>query len=79
MGPGYFSRACYGLAPSCSGEHLGAWLNDGWTVGAAPRVVALVQVFIRATDPGCKPVTRDQYPTPPDGNRRDAAGGSCGS
>jgi hypothetical protein len=35
-------------------NHLGAGLNDGWTVGAAPRVamVALAQVFIRASGTG---------------------------
>jgi hypothetical protein len=27
-------------------------------------VVALVEVFIRAPDPGCEPVTLVQYPTP---------------
>ena len=38
MDPGNFSRACYGLAPrGPSRNRLGAGLNDGWTVGAAPR------------------------------------------
>jgi hypothetical protein len=39
---------------------LGAGLNDGWTVGAASRVavVALVEVFIRATVDVPKPVRR---------------------
>ena len=35
-------------------NQLGAGLNDGWTVGAAPLVamVAHVEVFIRAAAPG---------------------------
>jgi hypothetical protein len=39
---------------------LGAGLNDGWTVGAASRfaVVALVEVFIRASDAGPATFTR---------------------
>ena len=39
---------------------LGAGLNDGWTVGAASRiaVVALVEVFIRASEAGPATFTR---------------------
>jgi hypothetical protein len=39
---------------------LGAGLNDGWTVGAASRfaVVALVEVFIRASDASVATFTR---------------------
>src|ERR1700722_12697316 len=39
---------------------LGAGLNDGWTVGAATRVavVALVEVFIRASEAGPATFTR---------------------
>jgi hypothetical protein len=39
---------------------LGAGLNDGWTVGAASRitVVALVEVFIRASVNGPEPIRR---------------------
>ena len=65
MGPGYFSRACDGLAPSVREEPLGAWLNDGWTVGAAPE-----SRWSRSSksSSGCPTrsatVTRAQYPTP---------------
>src|SRR5271166_1295834 len=43
-----------------SSNALGAGLNDGWTVGAASRfaVVALVEVFIRASDAGPATFTR---------------------
>ena len=39
---------------------LSAGLNDGWTVGAASRmaVVALVEVFIRASEAGPASFTR---------------------
>jgi hypothetical protein len=39
---------------------LSAGLNDGWTVGAASRmaVVALVEVFIRASEAGPATFTR---------------------
>ncbi|MGB7144799.1 hypothetical protein [Mycobacterium sp.] len=39
---------------------LGAGLNDGWTVGAASQVavVALVEVFIRASGAGAATFTR---------------------
>jgi hypothetical protein len=61
MGPGHFSRTCDGLAPSGSSRTCSVpVLNDGWTVGAASRfaVVALVEVFIRASDAGPATFTR---------------------
>jgi hypothetical protein len=61
MGPGHFSRTCDGLAPSGSFERTRRrFVNDGWTVGAASRfaVVALVEVFIRASEAGPATFTR---------------------
>ncbi len=45
---------------------LGAWLNDGWTLWrrTANAMVALVEVFIRVTDPVVAPDSRGKYPTP---------------
>ena len=45
MGPGLLLPGLLWSRPErFAGNPLGAWLNDGWTVGAAPRVamVALV-------------------------------------
>ena len=68
MGPGHFSRACDGLAPSGSVNTLGAGLNDGWTVGAASRSrwsrLSKSSFGRPSTQAGPATFTRYQYPIP---------------
>jgi hypothetical protein len=61
MGPGHFLPGmCWSCSERFQSNALSAGLNDGWTVGAASRiaVVALVEVFIRASEAGPATFTR---------------------
>ena len=61
MRPGHLlPDLCWSCSERFGSNALSAGLNDGWTVGAASRVavVAVVEVFIRASEAGPATFTR---------------------